>query len=230
MIAFIGRLLPPFFILLLCAAPARADDALWAKLRGGGLVVMIRHATAPGNGDPPGFKLDDCATQRNLSEEGREEARRIGAAFKRERVPVEEVFSSEWCRCRETAALAFGRYTAWPAINSFFSDRAQEARQTAEVRAAAARIARSGQSRAGDAPGEHHRGERRVSGVGRGGGAPAGRGPAGGARAAAGPLNARTAAARPSGGLQPVLLEPVEHAAPAVLGGFLAVASDGSRR
>ena len=140
----IGRLWPPvLFLLLTCfAAPARADDALWAKLREGGFVVMIRHATAPGTGDPPGFRLDDCATQRNLSEQGRAEARRIGAAFKRERVPVEEVFSSEWCRCRETAALAFGRYVAWPAINSFFSDRATEAQQTAEVRSAAARVAR----------------------------------------------------------------------------------------
>jgi phosphohistidine phosphatase SixA len=142
-----GRLWPPvsFLLLALLAAPAlaMADDALWAKLRGGGFVVMIRHATAPGTGDPPGFKLGDCATQRNLSEEGREEARRIGAAFKRERVPVEEVLSSEWCRCRETAALAFGRYVPWPAINSFFSDRAREAQQSAEVRAAAARVAKS---------------------------------------------------------------------------------------
>lgn len=139
-----GRLRPPvlFLLLLLFAAPAQADDALWAKLRGGGFIVMIRHATAPGTGDPPGFKLDDCTTQRNLSADGREEARRIGAAFKRERVPVEEVFSSEWCRCRETAALAFGRYVAWPAINSFFGDRAREPQQTAEVRAAAARIAK----------------------------------------------------------------------------------------
>jgi phosphohistidine phosphatase SixA len=138
-----GRLRPPVFflvllllLLVLAAAPARADDALWAKLRAGGLVVMIRHATAPGTGDPPNFRLGECATQRNLSDAGRDEARRIGEAFRRERVPVGEVRSSEWCRCRETAELAFGRHVPWPAINSFFSDRAQEAPQSAAVRSA----------------------------------------------------------------------------------------------
>lgn len=131
-----GRLWPPFLLLLLLAAPAHADEALWSSLREGGLVVMIRHALAPGTGDPPGFRLGDCATQRNLSDAGRAEARRIGEAFRRERVPVAEVRSSEWCRCRETAELAFGRHTAWPPINSFFADRATEPQQTATVRAA----------------------------------------------------------------------------------------------
>jgi broad specificity phosphatase PhoE len=131
-----GRLGPPFvFLLLLCASCAWADDAVWTRLREGGLVVMIRHATAPGTGDPPGFRLGECATQRNLSEEGRGEARRIGEAFRRERVPVAEVRSSEWCRCRETAELAFGRYQPWPAINSFFGDRTDEPARTAAVRA-----------------------------------------------------------------------------------------------
>jgi phosphohistidine phosphatase SixA len=130
----LGRLLPPLFIWAL-AAPAHADDALWARLREGGLVVMMRHATAPGVGDPPGFRLGDCATQRNLSDEGRAEARRIGETFRRNRVPIDEVRSSEWCRCRETAELAFGRHTAWPAINSFFADRSTEPQQTAATRA-----------------------------------------------------------------------------------------------
>jgi len=131
----LGRLLPPLFIWALVVDAARADDALWSRLRDGGLVVMMRHATAPGTGDPPGFRLGDCATQRNLSEGGRAEARRIGEAFRRERVPVAEVRSSEWCRCRETATLAFGDYVPWAAINSFFADRGTEPQQTAAARA-----------------------------------------------------------------------------------------------
>jgi broad specificity phosphatase PhoE len=100
---------------------ARADDALWEQLRAGGLVVFIRHAeTDPGVGDPPGFRLEDCKTQRNLSPAGREQARRLGETFRRERVPVAQVLASEWCRCRDTAALAFGRYETWPALNNLF--------------------------------------------------------------------------------------------------------------
>ena len=81
------------------------DDAkLWDQLRRGGNVILIRHgSTLPGPGDPPGFRLDDCSTQRNLSDAGRDEARRIGERLKRERVPIGEVYTSPWCRCRETA-------------------------------------------------------------------------------------------------------------------------------
>lgn len=100
---------------------ANADEALWAQLRAGGLVVFIRHAdTDPGVGDPPGFRLDDCKTQRNLSAAGRDQARRLGEVLRRERVPVEQVLSSEWCRCRDTATLAFERYEPWAALNNLF--------------------------------------------------------------------------------------------------------------
>lgn len=103
--------------------PALADEALWTELKKGGQVVLIRHAsTVAGVGDPPGFRLDDCATQRNLSDEGRAEARRIGEAFRARGVPVGEVLSSQWCRCVETATLAFGRAAMWPALNSNFND------------------------------------------------------------------------------------------------------------
>ncbi|MCX7892222.1 MAG: histidine phosphatase family protein [Burkholderiales bacterium] len=119
----------------LAAATARADEAMWDRMRSGGYVVAIRHAaTVPGVGDPPGFRLGDCATQRNLSEAGRDEARRLGEAFRARGIPVGEVLSSEWCRCRDTAALAFGRYATWPALNSFFGNRATEAEQTRAVR------------------------------------------------------------------------------------------------
>ena len=93
----------------LCAGPARADEATWALLKKGGQVVLVRHAlTDPGVGDPPGFTLGDCKTQRNLSGSGRAEARRLGAAFRERAVPVARVLSSPWCRCIETAKIAFG--------------------------------------------------------------------------------------------------------------------------
>ena len=120
---------------LLAARPAGADEALWSKLGSGGYVVLIRHAsTEPGVGDPPNFRLGDCGTQRNLSQAGRDEARRLGDAFRSRRVAAAEVLSSEWCRCRETASLAFGRYAAWPPLNSFFGDRSTETAQTRAVR------------------------------------------------------------------------------------------------
>ena len=87
----------------------------------------MRHAqTVPGTGDPPGFRLDDCATQRNLSEDGREQARRIGARLREEGVPVGAVRTSAWCRCRETAALLdLGPVERLQPLDSFFEDRSQ---------------------------------------------------------------------------------------------------------
>jgi phosphohistidine phosphatase SixA len=110
-----------FLALAAACGIAHADEALWTQLRAGGLVVFIRHAdTDPGVGDPPGFRLDDCKTQRNLSAVGRDQARRLGEAFRRERVPVAQVLSSEWCRCRDTATLAFERHEPWAALNNLF--------------------------------------------------------------------------------------------------------------
>ncbi len=114
---------------------ADQDQALWALLRAGGQVVMIRHAaTDPGVGDPPGFRLDDCATKRNLSAAGREEARRLGAALRVRGVPIGRVLSSQWCRCLETARLAFGTLEPWPPLDSFFDDRGRQPTQTEAVR------------------------------------------------------------------------------------------------
>ena len=102
-------------------ASAASTDELWALLRGGRQIVLLRHGTTtPGVGDPPGFRLDDCATQRNLTDAGREESRRVGAAFRAQRVPVGRVLSSPWCRCLETARLAFGRAEPWPALANLF--------------------------------------------------------------------------------------------------------------
>lgn len=119
---------------------AAADDALWALLRGGGQIVIMRHTiTTPGAGDPPGFRLDDCATQRNLTETGRQDARRIGAAFTARGIPVGRVLSSEWCRCLETARLAFGRAEPWPPLNNLFGNRAGEAAAVRAIREIASR-------------------------------------------------------------------------------------------
>jgi broad specificity phosphatase PhoE len=111
-----------------------AEEPAWDALRGGGQVVLIRHtSTVAGLGDPPGFRLDDCATQRNLAEAGRAEARRIGAAFRRRGIRVARVLSSRWCRCLETARLAFGRVEPRPALDSFFDDLGREPDRTRAV-------------------------------------------------------------------------------------------------
>jgi phosphohistidine phosphatase SixA len=120
------------------AAQASAIRSEWEPLRAGGMVVLIRHALAPGTGDPLGFVLEDCATQRNLSDEGRAQAARLGEAFQANRVAVGRVLSSGWCRCVETAALAFGAVEVWPPLHSFFADHGTAPSQTTETRAAVA--------------------------------------------------------------------------------------------
>jgi len=120
--------------------PAVASDELWDLLRGGGQVVLIRHPlTDPGFGDPQGFRLEDCSTQRNLSEEGREHAKRIGEAFRLHRVPVDRVLSSPWCRCVETASLAFGSVELSPALANLFGRSESRQKQVAELTAMASK-------------------------------------------------------------------------------------------
>jgi len=105
------------------ALPASAQDNVWRRLAGGGHVLLMRHAaTVPGVGDPPGFRLDACATQRNLSTEGKADARRLGQALRREGIQVADVLSSRWCRCLDTARLAFGSVTPAPMLDSMFED------------------------------------------------------------------------------------------------------------
>jgi broad specificity phosphatase PhoE len=117
------------------SASAQSNEALWDVLRGGGHVVLLRHGTTtPGAGDPPGFRLEDCATQRNLSDQGRAEARRIGAAFQARHVPIGLVLSSPWCRCLETARLAFGRAERWDTLGNLFGNRSREAEQVTAMR------------------------------------------------------------------------------------------------
>lgn len=121
------------------AAQARAEDAAWAALADGGHVVMMRHATAPGIGDPPGFRIDVCETQRNLSAAGREEAQAAGTRLRQRGIRIDRVLTSAWCRCRQTAeAMAVGTPEVEPALNSFFGGQGDGAAQTASARRLAA--------------------------------------------------------------------------------------------
>jgi phosphohistidine phosphatase SixA len=116
---------------------ARADEATWRQVVAGGCAILLRHArTTPGIGDPPGFRLDDCSTQRNLSDAGRAQARRFGAEFDRREIRIDEVRSSRWCRCIDTARLAFPRLEVQPleALDSFFIDGSRRGTQTAALR------------------------------------------------------------------------------------------------
>jgi hypothetical protein len=97
---------------------AAADDEVARLLREGGVVIAFRHALAPGTFDPPGFQPGVCSTQRNLSEDGRAQARRIGDWFRQRGLQPAQVRSSPWCRCLDTATLAFGRVEPWAALGS----------------------------------------------------------------------------------------------------------------
>ena len=97
------------------------EPALWKALQTEGHVALLRHAIAPGTGDPEAFTIGDCSTQRNLSEEGRAQAARIGDRFRTNGIETARVFSSQWCRCRETAELLeLGPVNELPALNSFY--------------------------------------------------------------------------------------------------------------
>jgi phosphohistidine phosphatase SixA len=117
------------------ARPLLADDAVAERLREPGAVLLIRHALAPGIGDPANFQLGDCATQRNLNDEGRRQARAIGDWLRGRGIAQARVYSSQWCRCLETAALLdLGPVTELPALNSFFEHPAERDGRLAELR------------------------------------------------------------------------------------------------
>ncbi len=108
-------------LLALGVCPARASDEGWEALKAGEAFVLMRHAIAPGGGDPAGFRLGDCATQRNLSDEGRAQARAAGALLREKGIAQAAVFSSRWCRARETAELlGFESRQDLPLLDSFF--------------------------------------------------------------------------------------------------------------
>lgn len=121
---------------LLCLLPALASANDWEALEQPGAIAIMRHALAPGTSDPRDFTLGDCSTQRNLDDRGRAQARAIGAAFRERGIAFDTVYTSQWCRCRETAELLdVGPVKDAPALNSFFQDFSEEDARTAAARA-----------------------------------------------------------------------------------------------
>ena len=111
------------FICLTTLVKADSKKNIIENLKVGGKLIFIRHAYAPGGGDPDNFNIYDCSTQRNLSENGRIQSRKIGNFFTENKIEIEKVYSSEWCRCKETASLAFKNFKTKSFLNSFFSSK-----------------------------------------------------------------------------------------------------------
>ena len=109
------------FISFSSSVKADFNEKLFKELNDGGKLIFIRHAYAPGSGDPNNFNLNDCSTQRNLSEEGKKQAKNIGEFFKNNNIKFDKVLSSEWCRCKETAFIAFEDFETKDFLNSFYS-------------------------------------------------------------------------------------------------------------
>ena len=121
-----------YLIIFICIiSPVKADlnQNIISELKKGGKIIFIRHAYAPGGGDPNNFDLNDCDTQRNLNDDGRLQSKKIGDFFKKNEISIEKVYSSEWCRCKETASIAFKNFETKNFLNSFFSERFVENRE-----------------------------------------------------------------------------------------------------
>lgn len=126
-----------FGLLALLASGSAAGGTLaLAELGQPGRVLMLRHALAPGTGDPPGFRIDDCTTQRNLDETGRAQARSLGRQLAKAGIVSATIHSSQWCRCQETARLLqLGPVSILPALNSFYGRPAERTARLAALRA-----------------------------------------------------------------------------------------------
>ena len=102
---------------------AFSDEKILKYLKEGKKLIFIRHAIAPGNGDPDNFNIKDCSTQRNLDSNGIEQSKKIGLFFKNNNIKIDKILSSEWCRCKDTANYAFGNFQTFDALNSFYDER-----------------------------------------------------------------------------------------------------------
>ena len=114
------------FFLFLLNKISLASENIVEILKKENNIIFIRHAIAPGNGDPSNFDISDCSTQRNLSKNGELQALKIGNFFKKNDIKITEVLSSEWCRCKNTAKIAFGNYETKNFLNSFYDDKFSE--------------------------------------------------------------------------------------------------------
>ena len=110
-------------ITLIISFKANSSPKIINSLKEGGKLIFIRHAYAPGNGDPKNFSLDDCATQRNLNQKGKLQSKKIGLFFKDNLIQYDKILSSEWCRCKDTAFLAFKSFEEKLFLNSFYDER-----------------------------------------------------------------------------------------------------------
>ncbi len=118
------KILNYLLLIFICINPSVKADSkktLIDELKKGGKLIFIRHAYAPGGGDPDNFDINDCTTQRNLSHSGRIQSQKIGNFFEKNNISIGKVYSSEWCRCKETASIAFNKYETINFLNSFFS-------------------------------------------------------------------------------------------------------------
>ena len=114
----------------------QASEIKWKTIQEGNKIILIRHALAPGGGDPVGFKINDCSTQRNLSQQGINQSKKIGELFKKNKVRIDQILSSQWCRCKDTAKYAFKNFKEFSALNSTFQSpySKNETRQLKEIK------------------------------------------------------------------------------------------------
>ena len=128
-------LLLKVLIFSLLSFHSHSSEQNWKPAQEGNKIILIRHSLAPGGGDPAGFKIDDCKSQRNLNRAGINQSKKIGKLFKKNKVPIDQVLSSQWCRCKDTAKYAFGDYKEFIALNSTFQSpyNKNEAKQLKEL-------------------------------------------------------------------------------------------------
>ena len=117
------KLLIFLFLIIFNPIKSFASENLINQLKEGGKIVFIRHAYAPGNGDPDNFSIKDCSTQRNLNKEGINQSILLGNFFKNNKIPIDQVLSSEWCRCKDTSFYAFKNFKVFSSLNSFYDIR-----------------------------------------------------------------------------------------------------------
>ena len=124
------------FISLTSSIKADSQTKLINELKDGGKIIFIRHAYAPGNGDPDNFDKNDCSTQRNLNKQGIEQSKKIGQFFINNQISIGNIYSSEWCRCIDTAKYAFNKFKTFDALNSFYQAKflKNKDRQIAELK------------------------------------------------------------------------------------------------
>ena len=115
---------------------ALSDDRILNSLKEGKKLIFIRHAIAPGNGDPDNFNIKDCSTQRNLNKNGIKQSKKIVLFFKKNQIKIDKILSSEWCRCTDTAKYAFENFETFDALNSFYDEKfaANETRQINDLK------------------------------------------------------------------------------------------------